>query len=61
MFRSFREELTVDHAVEQPIPIFLGDVGNKPRVALAVESDFAGKTALNQEVGCWIRQFRFLC
>ena len=50
-FRCFWEEVAVHHGVEQPLPVLLGDIGNKPRIALPVEADLCRKSTLNEKVG----------
>lgn len=49
---SLREKVPINHRVKQPVPVLLGDIGDKPRVSLPVEANLLGKAALNQEVGC---------
>ena len=51
-FGRLREQVTVNHRVQQPIPVLLGHVGDEPGIALAVEANLLRKPTLNKEVGC---------
>ncbi len=42
----FGEQLTVDHGVQQPFPVFPGNIRDKPWVAFAVEPDLFGQATL---------------
>jgi hypothetical protein len=50
-FANVLKEVTVYHAVQKPVPIFLGHVRYEPSEALAVETDLLRKTGLNKIVG----------
>ena len=50
-FGAALEELTVNHGVQEPLPVFLRDVGDEPSKALAMEADLVGQTGLDQVVG----------
>lgn len=45
------EEVTVDHHVEQPVPVFLGYIGHEPGEALAVEVNRLCEAGLDEEIG----------
>lgn len=47
---GFVKELSVNHRIQQPVPIFPRNVRNKPGIALAMEPDLLGQSALDQEV-----------
>ena len=47
-----REELAVDHRVEEPLPVLARHVRDKPRKALAVEAHLRRKPRLDEVVGC---------
>ena len=51
LIRRFREEMAVNHRVQQPVPVLLRYVRHEPRVPLAMEANFLGEPALNEEVG----------
>ena len=45
------EQMSVDHRVQEPVPILLRHVRNEPRVLLSVEPDLLRQAALDQEIG----------
>lgn len=48
---GIREELTVGTAVEEPVPVLLGDIRDEPGNLLAVEDDLRACTRLDEPVG----------
>jgi hypothetical protein len=45
------EQMTIDHRVQEPVPVLPRHVRDEPRVLLSVEPDLLGKAALDQEIG----------
>ena len=45
------EQVTIDHRVQEPVPVLLCHVRDKPGVLLSVEPDLLGKATLDQEIG----------
>jgi len=45
------EQVTIDHRVQEPVPVLLRHVRHEPRVLLSVEPDLLGKATLDQEIG----------
>ena len=45
------EQMSVDHRVQEPVPVLPRHVRDEPRILLSVEPDFPGKAALDQEIG----------
>lgn len=45
------KELSINHRIQQPVPILFRDVRNEPGESLAMEPDFLSQPALDQEVG----------
>ena len=48
--RAIFEQFTMDHCVEQPVPILFSHVRNKPGDAFAVEADLFSQSGLDKEV-----------
>jgi hypothetical protein len=46
-----REQMAVDHGIEEPFPILSSNIRDKPGKTLAVEANLRGKSSLNEEVG----------
>ena len=44
--------MTIDHRVQEPVPILPRHVRDEPRVLLSVEPDLLGEPTLDQEIGC---------
>jgi len=51
------EQMTIDHRVQQPVPVLPRHVRDEPRVLLSVEPYLLRKAALNQEVGYTSQKF----
>ena len=49
---GFGEQVAIHHRVQKPLPILRRHVGDEPRVALAMEANFRGEAALDEEIGC---------
>ena len=56
LLSSLREEVSVHHRVQEPLPVLLGHIRNEPGVPLAMEANFLCKPTLDQEVGCINRE-----
>lgn len=47
----FVKDLSINHRIQQPVPILSRDVRNEPGIPLAVEPDLFSQSALDEEVG----------
>jgi len=57
LFSRFGEQLAIYHGIEQPIPVLLGYIGDKPRIPFTMEANLLSKATLQQKVG-WVRALR---
>jgi len=48
---SFGEQLAINQGVEQPLPVFLRNIGHKPSKAFSVEANLLRKAALDEKIG----------
>lgn len=47
---GFGKQMTIDHRVQQPVPILLRHIRDEPRVSLTMESNLIDEPTLNEEV-----------
>jgi hypothetical protein len=50
--RGLGEKLTIYHGIQEPLPVFLCHIRDKPRITFSVEADLSGQPALEQEIRC---------